>query len=52
MASAVTESEFLAGFTLIGLSVSQESYEGFRLQSSAETAGLPKSPTLLAGLPT
>lgn len=48
MASAVTEREFLAGLSLIGLSVSQESYEGFCLQSSGETAGLPKSPTLLA----
>ena len=48
MASAVTESKFLAGFTLIGLSTSQDSCEGFRVQSSGETAGLPKSPTLLA----
>ena len=48
MASAVTESKFLAGFTLIGLSTSQDSCEGFRVQSSGETAELPKSPTLLA----
>lgn len=48
MASTVTESKFLAGFTLTGLSISQDSYEGFRVQSSGETAGLPKSPTLLA----
>lgn len=48
VAFSVTESKLLVQFTLIGSSVFQESFWSFALQSSAETAGLPGSPTFLA----